>query len=239
MKSIVRPDQMPTVQIENPRRNEDCTPVANVPLQGVAEDDYGITVAQAGRRSAWATRSIGRFPSSTNAKAIDGVAWNRVEGSADRLRMRANYTGISPSSMPPDLKPGDVLEYFLQVTDNFNLNSQTHPPVASGKLRISIVSQEQFTDIITNEMRQAADAVKSVHTNQSRNKDETTDLAKETKDQARVRCRRQSRCRATGQSARHRRVAGQADRGQARFTSSSGWRRTNRPPPTSSSSHRM
>ena len=39
---IVRPDQTPTVQIENPRRNEERTAVSVVPLQGVAEDDYGI-----------------------------------------------------------------------------------------------------------------------------------------------------------------------------------------------------
>ena len=35
---VVRPDQNPTVQIENPRRNEDRTPVAVVPFQAVAED---------------------------------------------------------------------------------------------------------------------------------------------------------------------------------------------------------
>ncbi len=180
-ETIVRPDQMPTVQIENPRRNEDRTPVANVPLQGVAEDDYGITslklvIDRLGDKKHW------EIPLVAGAKALDGIAWNRVEGSADRLRLRANYTWDLSKLDPAALKPGDVLEYFLQVTDNYNLNSETHPPVASGKLRISIVSQEQFTDIITNEMRQAADAVKSVHTNQSRAKDETTDLAKETKD---------------------------------------------------------
>ena len=37
---VVRPDQNPTIMIENPRRNEDRTPEAAVPLQAVAEDDF-------------------------------------------------------------------------------------------------------------------------------------------------------------------------------------------------------
>ncbi len=39
---IVRPDQMPSVQITKPARNEECTPQAVVPLRAVAEDDYAI-----------------------------------------------------------------------------------------------------------------------------------------------------------------------------------------------------
>ena len=37
---------LPTVQIEEPRQSEDRTPDATIPLKVVAEDDFGIDVAQ-------------------------------------------------------------------------------------------------------------------------------------------------------------------------------------------------
>jgi hypothetical protein len=178
-ETIIRPDQNPTVQIENPRRNEERTPVAIVPLQGVAEDDYGIgtmnlIVDRLGDKKHWEVNLV------TNAAPAEGVTWNRVEASGDRMRFRGNYTWDLAKLDSAGLKPGDVLEYQLQVTDNYNLNNQTHAPVPSGKLRITIVSQEQFTDIITNELRQAASAIKDIHSRQSRTKEETGQLAKDT-----------------------------------------------------------
>ena len=177
---IVRPDQQPTVQIENPRRNEERTPVAVVPLQAVAEDDYGITslklvVDRLGDKKHWEVDLV------KDAAPLSGINWNRVESAGDRLRHRATYTwDLAKLDGATPLKPGDVLEYHLQVRDNYNLNNQTHAPVPSGKLRITIVSQEQFTDIVTNEMRQVAQAVGDIHKKQGRTKEETADLAKET-----------------------------------------------------------
>jgi hypothetical protein len=176
---IVRPDQQPTVQIENPRRNEDRTPVAVVPLQGVAEDDYGINtmklvVDRLGDKKHWEIELV------RSASPVEGVQWNRVEGAGDRLRFRSNYSWDLSKLDSAGLKPGDVLEYFLQVQDNYSLNNQSHAPVPSGKLRINIVSQEQFTDLVTGDMRQVADAIKQVFTKQSRTKEETGDLAKDT-----------------------------------------------------------
>jgi hypothetical protein len=176
---IVRPDQNPVVQIENPRRNEERTPVAVVPLQGIAEDDYGINslkliIDRLGDKKHW------EIPLVENAKAREGVTWTSIESSADRLRHRANYAWDLAKLEPAGLKSGDVLEYSLQVTDNYKLANQTHAPVSSGKLRITIVSQEQFTDIITGEMRQAAEAIKNVHTRQGSAKQSTADLARET-----------------------------------------------------------
>jgi len=43
---IVREDTAPTVQIEEPRRSEDHTAIAEFPLKAVAEDDYGVMHAQ-------------------------------------------------------------------------------------------------------------------------------------------------------------------------------------------------
>jgi hypothetical protein len=177
---IVRPDQNPSVQIENPRRNEERTPVAAVPLQAVAEDDYGIqslklVVDRLGNnKKHWEVDLV------KSAGAVDGVTWSKLDGSGDRLRFRTTYQWDLAKLDPAGLKPGDVLEYFLQVTDNFNLNNQTHAPVPSGKLRITIVSQEQMIDLITNKMRQAAAAIKDIHGRESRTREETGDLIKDT-----------------------------------------------------------
>src|SRR6185436_17249284 len=106
-----------------------------------------------------------------NSKPVEGVAWNRVEGAGDRLRFRSNYAWDLARLDSAGLRPGDVLEYYLTVTDNFKLNNASHAAVPSGKLRITIVSQEQFTDIITGEMRQAADAILVVYQRQGSTKE--------------------------------------------------------------------
>src|SRR5205085_1228820 len=134
---IVRPDQNPSVQIESPRRNEERTAVAVVPLQGLAEDDYGIQSLKlvvdrvAGDKKHW------EVPLVVDANASANVGWQRTEG-GDRLRFKLNYNWDLAQLADAKLKPGDVLEYFLTVTDNFNLDGQTHPPVNSGKLRVTI-----------------------------------------------------------------------------------------------------
>src|SRR5688500_1726093 len=131
---VVRSDQNPTVQIEIPRRNEERTPVATVPLQAVAEDDYGIeavklVVDRLGDKKHWEIDLLAA------GKAVNGVSWTPIEGSGDRQRFRANYAWELSQLADANLKPGDVLEYFLLAKDNFALNGAVHQPVPSGKLR--------------------------------------------------------------------------------------------------------
>ena len=69
---VVRPDQYPTIVIENPRRNEDRTPESVVPLQAVAEDDFGVqslklVVDRVGDKKHW------EVPLVTNAAALAGT----------------------------------------------------------------------------------------------------------------------------------------------------------------------
>jgi hypothetical protein len=180
---IVRPDQNPTVQIENPRRNEERTPIAIIPLQAVAEDDHGISSAKlvvdrVNDKKHWEidlVNSTGPLPT---------VSWHRIEGSGERLRFRINYAWDLAKLEGANLKPGDMLEYCLHVTDNYNLSGAVHPPVASGKLRITIVSQEQFADIVTNELRVVAGQVQDILTRQNRTKQETGELGKDTAGKA-------------------------------------------------------
>ncbi len=153
--------------------------MAVVPLQAVAEDDYGIDslklmVDRLNDRKHW------EFALVQDAKAVSGVSWNRIEGSSDRQRFRANYNWDLSKLDQAGIKPGDMLEYYLVVRDNYDLNGAKHPPIASGKLRITIVSQAQFTDLVSNELRIVAGQVQEIANRQSQTKQGTSDLAKDT-----------------------------------------------------------
>src|SRR5688500_4186898 len=177
---IVKPDQAPTVQIELPRRNEERTAVATVPLQAIAEDDYGVAGLQlvveriSGAKQQWQIDLV------SAAAAVNGAQWASLEGANDRQRFRANYGWELSQLKDANLKQGDVLEYHLLVKDNFDLAGKFHEPVASGKLRITIISQEQLADAITNELRTIAGNITEIRNGQNRTKEETSSLAKET-----------------------------------------------------------
>ncbi|HEV2296422.1 MAG TPA: DUF4175 family protein [Tepidisphaeraceae bacterium] len=177
---IVKPDQAPTVQIELPRRNEERTPIATVPLQAIAEDDYGVQGLKlivdriSGAKQRWEIDLV------SGAAPVANVQWTNLEGAGDRQRFRANHAWDLAQLPDANLKPGDVLEYHLLVKDNFDLAGQFHEPVPSGKLRITIISQEQLADAITNELRTIAGNITEIRNGQNRTEEETTSLAKET-----------------------------------------------------------
>jgi hypothetical protein len=175
---VVRPDQSPSVMIENPRRNEDRTPEATVPFQAVAEDDFGIdwlklVVDRVGDKKHW------EIPLVNGAMASSGIQWNRVDASGDLQRYRANYSWDLSALKNAQLKSGDVLEYYALVSDNYLLNGQTHPPVASGKLRIVIISQEEFNNKITDELSTVAEQTAALKQTQGVTQRQTAALAKE------------------------------------------------------------
>src|SRR5688572_21489696 len=177
---IVKPDQAPTVQIELPRRNEERTAVATVPLQAIAEDDYGVAGLQlvvdriSGAKQQWQIDLV------SAAAAVNGAQWQSLEGAGDRQRFRANYAWELSQLKDANLKQGDVLEYHLLVKDNFDLAGKFHEPVASGKLRITIISQEQLADAIVNELRTIAGNITEIRNGQNRTKEETSSLAQDT-----------------------------------------------------------
>ncbi len=176
---IVRPDQNPTVQIDHPRRNEDRTPVATIPLDATAEDDYGIqslklVVNRLDDQKRWEIDLV------TSDGPVQGVEWRRIEGVGDRRRFRMNYAWDLAQLAEADLRPGQVLEYFILAQDNFYLNGESHDPVPSGKLRINLISQEQLVNAVTQELRNLAHQVNEVRNNQNRTMEETAGLQKDT-----------------------------------------------------------
>ena len=186
---IVREDQPPTVQIEEPRRSEDRTALAEFPLKAVAEDDYGVVGAQLvvqrlGSLSTTQPAAPGTSAQNKwvidlvrdNAVATDGASWQEAGGTLERKRFELGYDWDLAKLPNANLKPGDVLEYFVQVKDNFDLNGKQHDWVPSGKLRITIISQEQFTTSIQQAFEALHSQLKELRQDQVRTKAETDAL---------------------------------------------------------------
>lgn len=178
---IVRPDQSPTVQIEEPRRSEERTAVAVVPMRAVAEDDFAISAA-----TLWVERLSDKrkweIPLVQDEEAIAPTTFASGDSSPDRRRYRLGYSWDLAKLTDAELKSGDVLEYFIGVQDNYNLNGSVHQPAYSGKLRITIISQEELSARIGDELRAAGSAVRETRNTQTRTAVETANLADETKD---------------------------------------------------------
>jgi len=168
---IVRPDQTPTVMIETPRRNEDRTPTALVKLEALAEDDFDISsmtlvVDRIGDKKHW---------------EIPLANWFKVDSNGElRRRFREKYDWELAQLQDAQLKPGDVLEYCVRVTDNYDYNGAKHEPVSSGKLKINIISQETLSIQITDAIRAVAEKVRQTQNTQNRTKQETANLKKDT-----------------------------------------------------------
>ncbi len=183
---IVRPDQMPSVQITRPARNEECTPQAVIPLRAIAEDDYAIKslkllVYRLGEKPAL-LESLDLISASRPA---GGVGWNRVESAGDRRRWQLDFPwDLEKLAANPALKPGDILEYHLEAQDNFALEGKYHDPVSSGKYRITIMSQQQFTSLMNDLVGQVREEIKDIRNTQRALKGETEDLHHQTQSQA-------------------------------------------------------
>ncbi|MGD0462030.1 MAG: hypothetical protein ABSB74_06045 [Tepidisphaeraceae bacterium] len=183
---IVRPDQMPSVQITRPARNEECTPQAVIPLRAVAEADYSIkslklVVNRLGEKPAplWTIDLV------SNGQSTYGMGWNRLESAGDRRRWQLDYPwDLAKLATAAALKPGDVLEYHLEAQDNFAFEGKYHDVVSSGKYRIILMSQEQFSALMSDLVGQVRQQIKDIGNTQRSLKGETEDLHHQTQSQA-------------------------------------------------------
>jgi hypothetical protein len=188
---IVREDGLPSVQIEEPRRSEDRTANAEFPLKVVADDDYGVGRAQlvVQRLNADKKPDGQPIPSAgaqrwvvdlvNGATVAQNTSWNAIDGSADRKRFRLDHAWSLAALADAKLQPGDVLEYFVQVKDNFSLNGKEHDWVPSGKLRVTIISQEQMEKQDLAAAEQLHNEIGQIKRNVLTNKAETAQLAKQ------------------------------------------------------------
>jgi hypothetical protein len=118
------------------------------------------------------------IPLVENASPVSSVSWEPAGASGDRKRYRLEHTWDLGKLANANLKPGDVLEYFVQVKDNFQLNGREHDFVPSGKLRITIISAEQWAKNVQLEVEQIGNELRQEKQGQARTKVETAELAK-------------------------------------------------------------
>jgi hypothetical protein len=175
---VVRPDQLPTVQIIEPQGKLDRTSDSVIPLQALAEDDFGIqsltlAVDRLGDKMHW------DIPLVQNSVAMSGTQWSSIDSTNQLQRCRANYSWDLSQLQNVQLRPGDVLEYCVLAKDNYALNGDSHPPVASGKLRIVILSQEELNTKMIDALSDAAEQAKALKQSQETTEHQTADLARQ------------------------------------------------------------
>ena len=169
-------DQLPSVVIEQPRRNEERTAASRVPLRVVADDDFGFRHVTLNVRRINRAEQTWQIPLFDGTSPAAGVTWTRIEGSGDRARFRAAYTWQLGELEAADLQPGDVLEYHVIAQDNYELDGQQHDPVASDKLRITIISQADLIDRVADDLRVVRNQISDVRRTQNRTREDTAGL---------------------------------------------------------------
>ena len=180
---VVRPDRLPTVQIDQPRRNESRTAEAVVPVEVIAEDDFGfddltfvVEKLAAGDDAGW---------TATVPLLGDNVTQEPGTG-GDGVRLRARYNwGLSELAMTAgatDLQPGDVLEFHAVADDNYDFGGETHEAVESGRLRVTIISQQELNRRAIGELRQVRDQVAAAKRRQDATARETAEWSEQTAD---------------------------------------------------------
>ena len=187
---VVRPDALPGVTIENPRRSETRTATAVVPLIATVDDDYGFRdVSLVLRKLADPKQPESGFeqvvPLYGMAGPADGVKANPAGEASDRVRLRLAHdwdlaTVVGPQGQT--LQPGDVVEYLVRATDNYERDGEYHAPVDSGKLRLTIISQEQLSQEVIKDLRAVKDQIAATKQGQDRNRRETAELGESAKD---------------------------------------------------------
>jgi hypothetical protein len=183
---VVRPDQPPAVFIENPRRSEDRTAESTVPLVAIVEDDAGVSTA------ALSVKLLGQNPrewsiplvetKDGNAVGTGGALFARAGEVGERTKFRVNFDWVLKQLPEYSVKPGDVLEYCVVVRDNFSLAGRVHDPVESGRLRITVISQEELTNRVIDELRQVKNQIADAKQRQDATNAQTDNFRQDTKD---------------------------------------------------------
>ncbi|MGN6726187.1 MAG: hypothetical protein ACTHLZ_09735, partial [Tepidisphaeraceae bacterium] len=180
---VVKPDTNLSVQLESPRRSDERTPQAYVPLQAVIEDDCGAEWAKLVVNRLQPSPKTWEIPLLTDAKPQDKVGWQPIDSTPDRVRFRLSDRWELSQLQ---LTPGDVIEYAVVARDNFNLNGRRHEPVSSSKLRITIISQDDLAGRVSDELRSVKSQTGLVRLTQLRGKQETQQFGDDTKAKDRL-----------------------------------------------------
>lgn len=146
----VSPDGLPQVQITHPRYAMDLTPNALIHLHISASDDLGLTTLDiaGGPRGQ---------PSTAPPSYIQKATWQTLRfNQLTHQQIGKAIVAWTPQSM--HLKPGDTIDLFAQVRDNFRGSTRpyVHPIVDSPRLVITIRTAAQ----IQRELRRSLGAIR-------------------------------------------------------------------------------
>jgi hypothetical protein len=192
----VRPDQPPTIQIDEPRRNEERTPTARLTLAATAEDDLGIKwvklivdrVSQrdisaaaepAPRPGHWELPLV-RHGAAIPTTQPGQLSFAVIDSSPLHRRYHLDYAWELSQLPGADLRPGDVLEYRLAAQDEFLANGKERDPALSGALRITIISQDELSALVNTELSAIAGKILEIKQAQGRTRQDTAALASDT-----------------------------------------------------------
>ena len=188
----VVPDRQPTVQITDPPTDEDRTAVAGFDIKATADDDNGIvesrlvvnrySASDAVLATAWNAPAPSAappwvFPILIGGRVAPALAtWQAVDGMPDRKNYAMGYHLELPTLAAANLKPGDKLEFYIQVKDNFNLDGVQHDWVSSEKRVVTIISPEQWEETAKDKASQIQQQINARRLDQRREKAETEGL---------------------------------------------------------------
>ena len=179
---VVRPDRLPTLQIDDPRRNESRTAEAVVPLRATAEDDFGLEYVELVVEKLAPPGGTGW---TATVPMLDDYATAEPAGGEGGVRYRVAYdwplAEIAQSAGSP-LEAGDVLEFHLRGKDNFALDGRAHEPQESGRLRITIITQQELSRRVVGELQRARDGIARVRQAQESTRRQTGEWAEQTAD---------------------------------------------------------
>lgn len=200
----VHEDAKPMVVIDEPRQSEDRTPNATVPLRLSADDDYGfdsVDLVVEGKGPALANRAPWIIPLVRAGEPMAGVDWQLSANSTlERKRFTAAFAWELDKLEGVTLKPGDKLEFFVRVRDNFDLAGKRHDPVDSSRLTITIISHDQFEAWMEERISTVRQELSAIKKTQDVLKSTTDEQSKETKERGKL---------DDGQKATMNRLAGQ------------------------------
>lgn len=172
------PDEIPTVVITEPRGEVERTPNALLTVAGSAEDDFALTTL----KLVWNLQTAA--PDSPVSGEITLFSEAKLESRGDRMRGSFSYVWdlakLAIGTGPVNLKPGDVIAYRVETTDNYvGPHQERHPPGKSAEYKIKIVAPERIAQIVRDEISAAKSRGRAITLDQTTLKDDTSALTKD------------------------------------------------------------
>lgn len=192
-KVEVRKDMAPTVAIQAPGDNLRVTNVAAFPMEVVATDDFGLK----SMTLAIDRRSEGETDPAKNHFDIPLQGWQQTSGGGEISHYQLGYKwnleaiarewaiakGTMPERVrawfifsPPHFRPGDSLEYCIQVADTLEPFDPTHVVASSPKQHVIIISQADLEKEVARDMLGVANEIDKLARSQNSTAVETKDV---------------------------------------------------------------